>query len=70
MIGQLFYCPQCSTVFLKFPDAVSPLGKERTSIKMRDTFGYLWCRSCSGEFEDQKVTLQPILSPAHVLVSK
>src|SRR5580700_7498059 len=52
----LYYCPQCSVVFLKFPNTViSPSTEPRRTLA--ETFGYLWCERCSGDFQDEKVML-------------
>ena len=64
--GVLYYCPQCSVVFLKFPNKViSPSTEPRRTLA--ETFGYLWCERCSGDFQDEKVMLQllaPRISPS------
>jgi uncharacterized C2H2 Zn-finger protein len=69
VIGQLYYCPQCDIVYLKFPDVeISTEGQPKRTL--RDQTGYLQCQRCSGEYSDEKVELKPIASPSHVLVNK
>ena len=65
MIGQLYYCPQCEIVYLKFPDIQRPEDPRLTHLTR-----YLQCPRCSGDFEGTKVDLRPIASPSHVLVNK
>jgi hypothetical protein len=69
VIGQLYYCPQCSIVYLKFPDTViSAEGEPKQTLS--DRVGYLLCPHCISNFIPEQVELRPIASPSHILVKK